>query len=308
MLFDHWYALDIGACNSRFYDFSTKEQTELKTVVAWKKNQPIATGQDALSYLYKNEAVTIKHPLDHQQVLSSFAPVIQDGLKALGQDQNLFQPHILAAVPTHMEMRYFDQWHDELIKAGISKIDFVSVMDLLQTEEPSLLIHSGHSYTELAVYAHGHEYVHKTIYFAGRQVDEAVVQYIAEKTNCIITIEDACTLKEMASEQLKQSNNAILRCTAKNLFQEYVQLEVRCMELWPCMEGVIKQIVLWAKQCLEPLSIEMKENIYQNGVVLSGGMASCFGMVQTLEMALNQPVICNQDPYLDILNTMKGWR
>lgn len=309
MLFDHWYAVDIGARMCLFYDYASKKQTELKTCVAWENDRPVGVSDDAISYLYKDQRkISVKYPLDHERILSSFAPLIKQGFKDLGLENSIFQPHLLVVTPTHMDAENLEAWHNELIQAGIQKMDFISVMDVLQTEEPTLLIHSGHSYTELGIYAHGHEYVHKTIYFAGKQVDEAIIQHVARRYRCLISEEDACALKEAASQALWKQKNVLLRCNAKNQYNQFIQIEIRSVDLWPCMESVIQQITLWAQHCLEQVPVELKEMIHEYGVLVSGGMASCFGLTQSIETALNQPVICTEAPYLDILENMKGWR
>lgn len=141
-----------------------------------------------------------------------------------------------------------------------------------------------------------------------KQVDELIQKKIAKMTNCMIGIEDANALKQAASQALWKGKNATLLCTAINSHNEYVQIQCKAMDLWPCMENVIQQITLWAKQCMESVSIEMKETIHQNGILLSGGMAYCFGMRQLLQQELNHPVICTEKPEDDLIENMKGWK
>ena len=80
------------------------------------------------------------------------------------------------------------------------------------------------------------------------------------------------------------------------------------MDLWPCMKSVIDQVTLWAKQCMERVSVEMKEQIHENGILLSGGMANCFGLRQNLQEELKHPVICTNRPESDLIENMKGWK
>ncbi|WP_303973333.1 rod shape-determining protein, partial [Faecalicoccus pleomorphus] len=120
--------------------------------------------------------------------------------------------------------------------------------------------------------------------------------------------EDAGALKEAASNALWENKNVTLQCSAVNQYNQWTQIQLRTLDIWPCMMNVINQIVLWAKQCLQQVDVDMKEKIYQNGILLSGGLANCFGLRQTLEEELNQKVICSEHPEMDLMEALKGWR
>lgn len=308
-MFDHWYALDLGGHKCRFYDYMEEKECTLRTCVAWNKKKPLAIGQAALPYVYQDQRKTmVKYPLDYNRIMSSLVPIVKEGLEQLKTPHTVFRPRALVVVPTETEESQLLNWQKEMNEAGITKIDFMTVMDALQTLEPTMIIHSGHTYTEIGVYAHEKRIALKTIFYAGKQVDEFIQKRIAEMTNCLISSEDACALKEAASNALWKGKNATLMCNASNQRNEYVQIQVKAMDLWPCMESVIQQVTLWAKQCMERVSIETKEMIHQNGILLSGGMANCFGMRQILEQELNHPVICTEKPEDDLLENMKGWK
>lgn len=308
-MFDHWYALDLGGHACRFYDFLEEKECSLPTLIAWQDKQAIAVGQDALRYVYKDQRKTsVKEPLDYNRMMSSVAPLVQAGMKQLESSHSVFRPRALVVVPTETSEEQLYHWQTEINKAGIAKIDFMTVMDALQTIEPTMLIHCGHTYTEIGVYSHEQRIVLKTIFFAGKHVDELIQKKIAELSNCLITFEDARALKEAASQALWKGKNATLLCNAKNQRNEFVQVTCKAMDLWPCMKSVIDQVTLWAKQCMERVSVEMKEQIHENGILLSGGMANCFGLRQNLQEELNHPVICTNRPESDLIENMKGWK
>ncbi len=308
-MFDHWYALDLGGYNCRFYDFMEEKDIHIRTSVAYQQKKVVALGKDVMNYVYQDpRKVSIKYPLDYNRMMSSVVPLIKEGMQELQSAKALFRPRALVVVPSETDEAQLLRWQDEINQAGITKIDFMTVMDALQTIEPTMIIHSGHTYTEIGVYAHEEKIVLKTIFYAGKQVDELIQKKIAKMTNCMIGIEDANALKQAASQALWKGKNATLLCTAINSHNEYVQIQCKAMDLWPCMENVIQQITLWAKQCMESVSIEMKETIHQNGILLSGGMAYCFGMRQLLQQELNHPVICTEKPEDDLIENMKGWK
>lgn len=304
-MFEHWYAMDLGGTNCRFYDFVKEDLVSFPASIATKGDQILAIGSEAFSYAYTD---TIKYPVDHSRLIASITPLVKAGLEQLNASHSLLHPSALVVVPTDATDDQLDIWQTQILAAGIQKISFLSVMDALQTEEPTLIIHAGHTYTEIGIYAHQEQFTHQTIYFAGKQVEENIIDLIQKKYGCIITIEDAHALKEAASNALWKGKNARLRCNARNAQGQYGIVEVRALDLWPCMKDVIDQIMLWTKQCLEKVSVDLKENIQKNGILLSGGMAKCFGLRQTLEQALNYPVIVTDTPDLDLIENMKGWK
>lgn len=304
-MFDHWYAMDFGGTTCRFFDFVKEETVSFPACIATKDDQIVAIGKEALSHAYTD---TIKYPFDHGQLYTSITPLVKSGLEQLGASHSLLHPSALVVVPTDATDDQLDVWQTQILAAGIQKISFLNVMDALQTEEPTMIVHAGHTYTEIGIYAHQQQFTHQTVYFAGKQIEEAIMQDIQKKYGCFITVEDAHALKEAASNALWKGKNARLRCNAKNAQGQYGLIEVRALDLWPCMKGVIDQIMLWSKQCLEKVSVDLKESIHENGILLSGGLARCFGLRQTLEQALNDPVIVTKTPEMDLLENMKGWK
>lgn len=308
-MFDHWYALDLGGHTCRFYDFIEEKDLVLRSCVAWRDKRVVALGEKALPYVYQDQRkVSVKYPLDHNRFLSNISPLVKEGMEKVKSPNALFRPRALVVVPTETDEDQLLHWQASLNEAGLAKIDFMTVMDALQTIEPTMIIHSGHTYTEIGVYAHEERIVLKTLFFAGRHVDELIQKKVAELTNCLITAEDALALKEAASKALWKGKNMRLSCHATNYRNEFVEIQIHAMDLWSCMQSVIDQITLWAKQCMESVRVEMKEMIHQNGILLSGGFANCFGLRQTLEQELNHPVICTEHPENDLIENMKGWK
>ena len=308
-MFDHWYAMDIGGHTCRFYDFSKETECRIRSLVAWGDPDPVAVGSDAYAYIGQDQRkVAVRYPINHDQVISSFEPIISRGLEQLHASRSFFHPRALVVVPTDIHEQNLEMWRQEILNAGINRIDFVNVMELLQRSDSTLIIHSGHTYTELGIYAHDQAFVQQTLFFAGKQIDEEIQRMVAKKTRCLISEEDAGALKEAASNALWENKNVTLQCSAVNQYNQWTQIQLRTLDIWPCMMNVINQIVLWAKQCLQQVDVDMKEKIYQNGILLSGGLANCFGLRQTLEEELNQKVICSEHPEMDLMEALKGWR
>ncbi len=305
-MLNHWYTVDAGAYYIRFYDNVKDQKVAIRSVTASQNGKIIASGKKALEQIY-NPDIQIRYPINHEHILSTIQPIIKKGLRALRSNRNIVGPSIYMCVPTDMEQEVKDAWTERFLDAGAKNVKFVSIMDVLQTQEPTMIIHAGHSYTEIGIYAQGQQYSQKTIFYGGRQMDENIQQYFEQNYRCFVTLEDACALKEAATAAFLQSKNVTLRVNAFNAERQLGQLQIKAMEIWPCMQSICDQITLWAKDAMEHIDVNMKEAIHANGILLSGGLARCFGVKQSLEYALNCPVLCTATPEYDIIENMKEW-
>ena len=137
-------------------------------------------------------------------------------------------------------------------------------------------------------------------------MDEKIKMTIAQKQNCLISNEDASALKEAVSQAFKMNKNPMLQCMAMDRYGKLVNIQIRASDLWPAMEEQILQVVLWAKHCYMNMGSEMKQRLMNNGIMLSGGLANCFGLKEALKHEFDCPIICTTKPECDIIEQMKG--
>lgn len=305
-LLDKWYALDLGAYQMHFYDYSSQEKTSIRTIMAYKQDRLLAYGQEAFPYLYRElDRVQIKYPISHGQMLNSVAPMIKGGLEQLHAYDHVFRPAILACVPFDLTQEQREIWQREFLKCDISKVEFVENMQVLKQEETCFMIHAGHSYTELAIYAQNKKVLEKTLFYAGAQMDEQIQKLVYMKTACFISKVDAALLKEQASLTLKKNKDSLLSCYGFDRHQNLCSIQIQASFLWPALEMVERQIALWAKHCFDQLPMQLQEYILLHGIQLSGGLADCFGLSQILSQQLSCPILCTKQGQCAMINALK---
>ena len=308
-LLDRWYALDLGAYQMHFYDFSSQKQVHLQTIMAFKNNQLIACSTDALPYLYKElDTVQIKYPISHGQMLTPVEAMIRYGLNQLDAYSRLLQPCVIACVPTDLTQAQREAWQREFLKCDISKVQFVSNMEILREDKACFIIHAGHSYTELGIYAHDKTIVEKTLFYAGAQMDEQIQKIVFMKTGCFISKVDASSLKEQASLSLKNRRNDMLACFGFDKNQNLCKIQIEATSLWPALEMVARQIALWAKHCFDTLPTKIQESILVHGIEIGGGLASCYGLAEILSQQLSCPILCTKRPHCDMIDALKEYK
>ena len=307
-MFEKWYALDAGAYQIRLYNFSNQKEISMRTCLAFHDKNLLAMCDEALEYVYyQKPGIKVKYPVHEGKITDDFSVLLEEGMKRLGNTNRFYRPCLYICLPERND-QVENEWIVRLSNTGIKKNEFVSNFELLGINKFHFFIHAGHSYTQIGFVCNGKIMQEKIILFAGQQMDEEIQKIVVQKTQCLISIEDARILKEAASKSLMKRQNAKLSCFAMNKYQKYVKIEISSMDLWPAMESVEKQIVLWTKECISKLGLEMQDRIMQKGITLSGGLANCFGLKPYLEHELHCPVICTEDSCYDILDRMKELR
>lgn len=102
----------------------------------------------------------------------------------------------------------------------------------------------------MAIFIHGKCQIYKSIPFAGKQVDENIQQAIARKKNCLISQEEAKRLKEEANISFQRKLPSLLHGIGMDRYQRFVSFSILSSDLWPSVDEVEKQIILWAKSLL----------------------------------------------------------
>lgn len=302
-----WYALDVGAYEVRIHDFEKHTDGKVRTVLALDKNGPIAYGEEAFRYLY-DHTVQVKFPIQEDYVDRSIVALLKHAFQVLDITSSLLKPSVCLVVPEWYDQDRRLQWKQYMLEAGLKKVDLITTVDLLQTKEACFLIHAGHSYTEMGIFVNGTQRAYKRIFFAGSRIDEEIKRIVATKTNCLISNEDARALKHASSDVFWRGKNARLSCTAMDRYQNLVSVEISAADLWPALEMVEKQIVLWAKTCFKEQPFEMKQALLKRGIYLSGGLARCYGLSQYLEQAFSCAVHSEALPEYEIINRLKEIR
>lgn len=302
-MFEKWYTLDPG---SDHILLSEKESfVEVHSLIAYKNNEVVAVSNDAIEYVYhRNASIKVKCPLQEGKLIGDVSPLIEYGLSKIKGNHFLKKPCLLICLVQRNEQEQ-QKWMHMLSQTGIRKFEFISISELMN-EKIHFYIHAGHSCTLIGLNINGKNIFQKMISFAGKQMDEQIVQMVLKKYKCFVSMEDAQVLKEASSKNLEKNKNAKLSCFAMNKYKRYEKITITSMDVWPCIESIEKQIVLWTKQMISSVSLEIQEKILENGIYLSGGLANCFGLAAYLKHELHCPIICTDTPQYDMMNKMKG--
>ncbi|WP_289183294.1 rod shape-determining protein [uncultured Dubosiella sp.] len=306
-MFERWYVLDVGAHTFRLYDVRGDELVRFPACYGVCEGRVEKVGKEALSFVYRDpRRCQVHYPVDDGYLLHDLRVLVHEGLRRIGAHEHLLKPSLLVYVPFSLPETEREKWQEILQSEGVKKVRFVTLVDVYESfGDTRFVIHVGHSVCEMAIFVEGRCVIRKSIPFAGRQVGEAIQTLVAKKTNCLISGEDANAMMLTASSLLQERKNATLSAAAFDRYQNYVKIQVRGSDLWPCFLEVENQIAWWAKSLFETVSLPAQEKIASRGVDLHGGLAELFGLSKLLSKELQCPVICSKDPEYDMLKTIK---
>lgn len=161
----------------------------------------------------------------------------------------------------------------------------------------TMVVDMGGGTTEIAVISLGGVVTSKTLRLAGNEFDNNIIQYIREEFNILVG--------EQVAENIK------IRIGSATPLKEPIELEVRGRDLINGLPKAIKisdaqireaihrtivQIIENIKITLETTPPELVSDIYEHGIVLTGGGALLRGLDKEIAQATKIPVRVADDP------------
>lgn len=288
-MFEKTMILDPGAWSVRLYDPGKRVIQSCRSVYFQKEKGKADAGSKAFETFWKLEKNQLKYPLSQGRVLMDIKPVLAEVLQGSGLQEGLLKPSVLVILDQQADGKQKEIWKQSLLECGFRRVRFIHTMDLM-ARDFQLVIHAGHSSTEIAVYNKGVQLAYSKIIYAAAQIDQQISDWIARRYRALIFQEDAAALRLSASRAFFEGRNPKLSCTVLDCTNQYVRITMDAMELWPMMQEVFHQIILWAKQVLSRCELPVLEQVLQRPILLSGGLSACFGLRQMLESQLHMKV------------------
>lgn len=226
--------------------------------------------------------------------------------KALG-GWHWARPRLVACVPsvvTDVERRAITE---ACRQAGAREVHLVSepmaaaIGAGLDVQEPvgNMVVDVGGGTTDIAVISLGSEVVADSVRVAGDHMDEAVARYLKRQHNLVVGERSAEDLKiELGSVDPDGADSIPPRevrgrdaVTGLPRTQQVTAEEIRSALMEPAMT-----IVDAVRRVLERTPPELAADIYERGVVLTGGGALVRGLDKLLSRETNLPVHVADDP------------
>jgi rod shape-determining protein MreB len=168
-----------------------------------------------------------------------------------------------------------------------------------EDERAHLVVDIGGGTTNIAVVAAGAVISSHSYRVAGNAMDEAVRDYVRAHHEMQIGERTAEQLKKQlaAARAASDEGGARVEVVGKELTTGMAKaVEISLDEVREALEPVVSEIVAGARRAVEESQPDVTADIYQTGLILTGGGALLDGMAERLQRELKLHVAVADDP------------
>jgi rod shape-determining protein MreB and related proteins len=304
--------IDLGTKNTLVYTSDKGIVINEPSVVAVnsKTNEILAVGEEARKMLGKTPGhiQAVKPLVDG--VISDFE-VTEKMLKYFidkvhNESFTLIpRPRVIIGIPldiTEVEKKAVE---DAAKSAGARQVFLIeesmaaAIGARLPVTEPTatMVVDIGGGTTEIAVISLGGGVTWKTSRLAGNELDNNITQYIREEFNILIgeQVAEKVKIKIGSATPLKEAMDMEVR--GRDLINGLPKsITITDTQVREAISKTISQIIDNIKNTLESTPPELVSDIYEHGIVLSGGGALLRGLDKEIAQATKIPVRLAEDP------------
>ncbi|MBQ6262727.1 MAG: rod shape-determining protein [Clostridia bacterium] len=284
--------IDLGTANTIVYLKGRGIVLREPSVVAidQRGRHVVAVGSEAKLMLGKTPgSISALRPLKNG-VIAEFdatAAMLRHFFKKVSGNTLMSRPKVIICIPygvTEVEKRAVE---DVTLEAGAQSVALIeepvaaAIGSGLRVEDArgSMIVDIGGGTTEVAVLSLGGIVLSTSLRTAGDELDDAISSYIKRKYNVLIGDVTAEALKKRIGSVHPSFDKGTMEVRGRNLMNGLPAIiNVTSSEIRESMADEIRSIIESIRVTLENTPPELSSDIYDSGIVLSGGGALLPGL------------------------------
>lgn len=311
-LFSKDIGIDLGTTNARIYVKGRGLVFNEPSIVAInaRTNQIIALGLMAVKMIGKSPAhiFTVK-PLVHG-VVSDFEvaeKMLRLIIERIHRDTAAFfpRPRVVVAVPLDVTEVEKKSVEDVVLRAGAREVLLIerpmaaAIGARLPIHESigNLIIEIGGGLAEVAVISLSGVVTWKSLKIGGETLNKNIIQYVREKFNILLGEQTAEELKVKIGSASSLEKPQEMKVRGRDLVTGLPkEISISDTQVREAIMSVLKIIVEAAGDTIEKTPPELVADIYERGLLLSGGTALLRGLDKLVQKRINVPIHIVDDP------------
>lgn len=310
--------VDLGTSNTLYYVSGKGIIVNEPSVVAinTRIDQILSVGDDARRMLGKTPPhILAVKPLRHG-VISDFEiteKMMKYFIDKIHKESfsMFFRPRIIIGVPldiTEVERKAVE---DVALSAGAKEVylieqpmaSAIGVRLPIQEANGNMIVELGGGKTEIAVISLGGIVASKSLKVAGEKLDNDIIDYVREKYNLFLGEKTAENVKVKIANVLPiESKAQKMKIRGRNLLTGLPkEIVLKSEEVREAIKKSIDIIIGAIKDVVENTPPELVSDLYQRGMVLSGGGANILGLDKMIYEATQIPVIVADDSLTTVI-------
>ncbi len=156
--------------------------------------------------------------------------------------------------------------------------------------------------TDIAVLSYGNVIVSDCAKIGGDRFDDAIIRHLRRKFNLLIGERTAEELKINIGSVIPRTEQLYMDVTGRNLITGLPKtLRITSDDITEALDEPLQQLIESIHGVLEHTPAELAADIFEYGIVLSGGGALLFGLSEAISDALKVYCDCADDPQNNVV-------
>lgn len=314
-LFSSDLAIDLGTANTLVYAKGRGIVVSEPSIVAINKvtNQVEAVGRAAKEMLGRTPGKIVAIRPMKDGVIANFEvteKMLQHFIRRAHNGNTWVSPRVVIGIPSEITQVERRAVEDSAYRARASEVYLVeeavaaAIGAGLPITEPggNMVVDIGGGTTDIAVISLSGIVYSSSIRVAGNEMDEAITQYIKRKYSLLIGERTAEAIKIELGSAFPLDQRLSREVRGRNLIEGIPKtITVTDEEIREALADSIVSIVDAVRVALEKTPPEMSADIFERGMVLTGGGALIKNLSKRLMIETGLPVAVADEPLLSVV-------
>jgi len=220
------------------------------------------------------------------------------------------RPHAVLALPTTVNEMEKRSLMSTMFNAGMHRTQLLnrSLAAALGAGIPmdeaygAMIVDISAGVTDIAVLSLGKVVVSDCAKVGGDRFDDAIIRHLRRKHNLLIGERTAEELKINIGSAIPRTEQLFMDVTGRNLITGLPKtMRITSDDITEAIDEPLQQLIESIHGVLEHTPAELAADIFEYGILLSGGGAKLFGLCEAITEALKVPCSCAEDPQTNVV-------
>lgn len=218
---------------------------------------------------------------------------------------SLFKPRAVICVPSHITDVEKRAVRDAVLAAGVKEVQLIeksmaaAIGAGIAVNEPigSMIVDIGGGTTEIAVISLGGVVATQSLKIAGNTLDNDIIQYMKKKHNLVIGSITAEAIKKNIASACQLKDEVSTVANGRDMVSGLPKsVTVNSAEIREAFKESLAAIIDGIKAVLEKTPPELAADIFESGIVLTGGSSVLKGLGKLINAHTEIPIFIAESP------------
>lgn len=307
--------IDLGTSNVLIYQKGKGIVLRQPAVVAIERTtkKVLAVGTEAYKMIGRTPGNVLAIRPFRQGVVSDFElanTMLRNFMSQLIGKRFFARPRVVLSVPTGVNESEKSNIVSILYDAGVKRTQLLdrpiaAAMGVgMDFRKPygCMIVDMGAGVTDIAVLASGLVIEAASVCYGGDYFDDAIIRYLRKKHNLLIGERTAEEVKITIGSAVPPTSGMTCEVTGRSLLSGLPKTQtIHATEVYEAIKDAVADLIESIQGVLERTPPQLASDIFEDGIVLSGGAASLAGLPEAVYNALHIPCGVADDPQTSVV-------